>query len=327
MYGLGTACAPAIVKDKEIYCVEPFHRPEPRPAAGRSARLDLCDLYAFQSPADPSRTVLILNANPNADALHPDAIYRLAVDNDGDLLQRHRLQLRVLRAGGRTPDRRRLHGHRRGGRVARFRRREDLRRPSRCHSARPRTSPRRATTPSSPVHAATRSSSTSTASRTCSTPPAAATSPHRTSAADRRGPASTPTPRPTCSRSVIELPTDRTRRQPGHPDLGPVQPAPRRRADPRRPRRSSVGEQLLQHRRHQGGVQRQRTGQRSRPLARHVRPPDGAHRRLLPRRGRRGDRHGGHSAGHADASTRPSPRSTRTVGCSPTTSSTTGWRS
>ena len=49
-------------------------------------RLDLCDLYAFQSPADNSRTVLILNANPNADALHPDAIYRLAIDNDGDLL-------------------------------------------------------------------------------------------------------------------------------------------------------------------------------------------------------------------------------------------------
>ncbi|MCW2691189.1 MAG: hypothetical protein JWR37_6079 [Mycobacterium sp.] len=49
-------------------------------------RLDLCDLYAFQSPADPARTVLILNANPNADALHPDAIYRLAIDNDGDLL-------------------------------------------------------------------------------------------------------------------------------------------------------------------------------------------------------------------------------------------------
>ena len=27
-------------------------------------RLDLCDLYAFQSPTDGSRTVLILNANP-----------------------------------------------------------------------------------------------------------------------------------------------------------------------------------------------------------------------------------------------------------------------
>jgi hypothetical protein len=49
-------------------------------------RLDLCDLYAFQSPNDPSRTVLILNANPLADALHPDAIYRLAIDNNGDLL-------------------------------------------------------------------------------------------------------------------------------------------------------------------------------------------------------------------------------------------------
>src|SRR5271165_790449 len=49
-------------------------------------RLDLCDLYAFQSHTDPSRTVLILNANPNADALHPDAIYRLAIDNDGDYI-------------------------------------------------------------------------------------------------------------------------------------------------------------------------------------------------------------------------------------------------
>jgi len=30
--------------------------------------------------------VIILNANPNADALHPNAIYRLNIDNDGDLL-------------------------------------------------------------------------------------------------------------------------------------------------------------------------------------------------------------------------------------------------
>jgi Domain of unknown function (DUF4331) len=49
-------------------------------------RLDLCDLYTFQSPTDSSRTVLILNANPKADALHPDAIYRLAIDTDGDLV-------------------------------------------------------------------------------------------------------------------------------------------------------------------------------------------------------------------------------------------------
>src|SRR5882757_384689 len=49
-------------------------------------RLDLCDLYAFQSPNDPTRTVIILNANPTADALHPDAIYRLNIDNNGDCL-------------------------------------------------------------------------------------------------------------------------------------------------------------------------------------------------------------------------------------------------
>ena len=46
-------------------------------------RLDLFDLYAFQSPADKNRTVIILNANPNAGALHPDAIYRLNIDNNG----------------------------------------------------------------------------------------------------------------------------------------------------------------------------------------------------------------------------------------------------
>ena len=49
-------------------------------------RLDLCDLYAFQSPADPTRTAIILNANVNVDALHPDAIYRVNIDNDGDCL-------------------------------------------------------------------------------------------------------------------------------------------------------------------------------------------------------------------------------------------------
>lgn len=51
-------------------------------------RLDLCDLYAFQSLTDPARSVLILNANPAAEApeFHPDAIYRLNIDNDGDCL-------------------------------------------------------------------------------------------------------------------------------------------------------------------------------------------------------------------------------------------------
>lgn len=49
------------------------------------ARLDLRDLYVFGSPHDPTRTALILTANPEGGALHPDAVYRVAIDNDGDL--------------------------------------------------------------------------------------------------------------------------------------------------------------------------------------------------------------------------------------------------
>lgn len=48
-------------------------------------RLDLCDLYVFPSTTDPSRTALILTANPDAGALHQDAVYRLAIDHSGDL--------------------------------------------------------------------------------------------------------------------------------------------------------------------------------------------------------------------------------------------------
>jgi hypothetical protein len=49
-------------------------------------RLDLTDLFAFQAPADPTRTVLILNANTFgiASSFHPDAVYRINIDNDGD---------------------------------------------------------------------------------------------------------------------------------------------------------------------------------------------------------------------------------------------------
>jgi len=57
----------------------------PRPGAPLGdPRLNLCDLYAFQSPADPERTVLILTANPDAGPLHPGAVYRLGIDYTGD---------------------------------------------------------------------------------------------------------------------------------------------------------------------------------------------------------------------------------------------------
>ncbi|MER5960153.1 DUF4331 family protein [Streptomyces sp. NPDC001893] len=51
------------------------------------ARLDMTDLFAFTTAAG-NRTVLILNVNPVAptggNAFHPDGIYRINVDTDGD---------------------------------------------------------------------------------------------------------------------------------------------------------------------------------------------------------------------------------------------------
>lgn len=49
-------------------------------------RLDLTDLYAFQVPTDASRTVVILNCNSFAKAaeFHPDAVYRINIDNNAD---------------------------------------------------------------------------------------------------------------------------------------------------------------------------------------------------------------------------------------------------
>jgi hypothetical protein len=63
---------------------------------GDDARLDFTDLYVFASPDDPGKTVLIMNANPFTTGMsamppflmtpgfHPDGIYRINVDTDGD---------------------------------------------------------------------------------------------------------------------------------------------------------------------------------------------------------------------------------------------------
>src|SRR6476659_6714525 len=53
---------------------------------GDDARLDLTDLFLFASPQSAGKTVLILDVNPfmtGAD-FHPDGVYRINVDNDGD---------------------------------------------------------------------------------------------------------------------------------------------------------------------------------------------------------------------------------------------------
>ena len=53
---------------------------------GDDARLDLTDVFAFVSPEDPTKAALIIDVNPfmTAPAFHPDAVYRINVDNDGD---------------------------------------------------------------------------------------------------------------------------------------------------------------------------------------------------------------------------------------------------
>lgn len=65
---------------------------------GDDARLDLTDLYVFPTPGSSGRTSLILDANPYmtglsatppfllTETLRTDAVYRINIDNDGDLL-------------------------------------------------------------------------------------------------------------------------------------------------------------------------------------------------------------------------------------------------
>jgi hypothetical protein len=55
---------------------------------GMNARVDITDIYAFQKPGDPSKSILILNVNPLAPTLaaefDPDAVYELKIDTNGD---------------------------------------------------------------------------------------------------------------------------------------------------------------------------------------------------------------------------------------------------
>src|ERR687894_552631 len=52
------------------------------------ARVDITDIFAFQNPADPTRSVLAMNVNPVAPTLAnsfaPEAVYELILDTNGD---------------------------------------------------------------------------------------------------------------------------------------------------------------------------------------------------------------------------------------------------
>jgi hypothetical protein len=54
------------------------------------ARVDITDIFAFQNPADPTRSVLVMNVNPLAptlaDSFAPEAVYELVLDTDGDMV-------------------------------------------------------------------------------------------------------------------------------------------------------------------------------------------------------------------------------------------------
>jgi hypothetical protein len=56
---------------------------------GGDTRLDITDVYAFQSPTNPDNTVLIVGVNPLAGVLndgtfHPGAAYEFKIDSNGD---------------------------------------------------------------------------------------------------------------------------------------------------------------------------------------------------------------------------------------------------
>lgn len=57
------------------------------PAPG-DARTDITDIYAFQKPGDPAKSILMFNVNPLAPTLatafDPNAVYELNVDTNGD---------------------------------------------------------------------------------------------------------------------------------------------------------------------------------------------------------------------------------------------------
>ncbi|MGC2682660.1 MAG: DUF4331 family protein, partial [Candidatus Nitrosopolaris sp.] len=54
------------------------------------ARIDICDIYAFQKPKDTNKSILVLNVNPvaptYADSFASEAVYELKVDTNADAI-------------------------------------------------------------------------------------------------------------------------------------------------------------------------------------------------------------------------------------------------
>ncbi len=67
-------------------------------------RTDITDIYAFQKPGDPNKSILIMNVNPLAPALatafNPNALYELNVDTNGDAVPDRALRVRFSEVEG-----------------------------------------------------------------------------------------------------------------------------------------------------------------------------------------------------------------------------------
>jgi hypothetical protein len=78
------------------------------------ARVDITDIYAFQKPGDPGKSILIMNVNPlaKAAAFDPDAVYELKVDTNGDAVAEiaFRITFSPLQRGTQTATVRRATG-------------------------------------------------------------------------------------------------------------------------------------------------------------------------------------------------------------------------
>jgi len=84
------------------------------PAVQADGRVDINDLYAFQSPSDPERTVLVMTVNPLAGVVspttfHPNAWYDFMIDVDGDAAEDARYSVRFAKPGGGGAQQLRVH--------------------------------------------------------------------------------------------------------------------------------------------------------------------------------------------------------------------------
>lgn len=74
---------------------------------GGDTRLDLTDVYAFQSPGNAGNTVLVMGVNPLAGVLndgtfHPGASYEFKVDSNGDAKEDHTYRITFSALRGST---------------------------------------------------------------------------------------------------------------------------------------------------------------------------------------------------------------------------------